>query len=313
MYHSLSNPGIDATVKLVQRAFVWYNMKRNIANWVRECQACAKNKIQRHNRAPTQQILSPPSERLTPIYVDITGPLSNRWGFNYFLVAIDRFTRYFRAISLLGISAQECIDAFIRHWVAWAGCHQHRRGAQFLLAARSQYLGAKLHFATSYQPEAQGIIERYNRTLKTSLTCYGSSNDWYDHLPWVLQALRNTPKQDLSNHSPTKLLFGDSIGLPEEFFEERTANTCFEPGPEFPRNLSRFIRSLPYFYPRKANKQRFLDFFSRLRPHMFRYELIITNHHLALYTKDHTKLLIETPSTLCFTLRANSIKFRSMV
>ena len=123
----------------------------------------------------------------------------------------------------------------------------------------SQYLGAKLHFATSYHPEAQGIIERFNRTLKTSLTCYGSPNDWYDHLPWVLLALRNTPKQDLSNYSPTELLFGDSVRLPGEFFEERDANTCSEPGPDFAPNLSRFMTSLPYFQPRKTNKQGFLD------------------------------------------------------
>ena len=46
MYHSLSHPGIDATAKLIQRAFVWYNMKRDIPSWVRECQACAKSKVQ---------------------------------------------------------------------------------------------------------------------------------------------------------------------------------------------------------------------------------------------------------------------------
>ena len=158
IYHSLSHPGIDATVKLIQRAFVWYNMKRDIANWVRECQACAKSKIQRHNQAPTQQVLPPPSERLTHIYVDIMGPLSNSGSFNYLLVVIDCFTRYFQAIPLVGISTQECIDAFIQHWVAWAGCPQHiytDSGAQFLSVTwreMSQYLGAKLHFATSYHP-----------------------------------------------------------------------------------------------------------------------------------------------------------------
>ena len=283
MYHSLSHPGIDATVKLIQRAFVWYNVKRDTANWVRECQACAKSKIQRHNRTPIQQVLPPPSERLTHIYVDITGPLSNSRSFNYLLVVIDRFTRYFQAIPLVGISAQECIDAFIRHWVAWAGCPQHiytDRGAQFLSVAwreMSKYLGAKLHFATSYHPEAQGIIERFNRTLKTSLTCYGSPNDWYDHLPWVLLALRNTPKQDLSNYSPTELLFRDSVRLPGEFFEERDANTCSEPGPDFAPNLFRFITSLPYFQPRKTNKQRFLDptFFAVETTHVF---VRIDNH-----------------------------------
>ena len=95
--------------------------------------------------------------------------------------------------------------------------------------------------------------------MKTSLTCYESPDDWYDHLPWVLLALRSTPKQDLSNYSPTELLFGYLVRLPREFFEEWDTNTCFEPGPDFAPNFSRLITSLSYFQPRKTNKQRFLD------------------------------------------------------
>ena len=95
MWHSSLHPGIDVTVKLIQKAFVGYNMKRNIANWIRECQACAKSKIQHHNRAPIQQVLPLQSQRLTHNYVDIKGPLSSSRSFNYFLVVIGRFTRYF--------------------------------------------------------------------------------------------------------------------------------------------------------------------------------------------------------------------------
>ena len=123
----------------------------------------------------------------------------------------------------------------------------------------SQYLSAKLQFAISYHPEAQGIMEKFNRTWKIGLTCYRIPDDWYDHLPWVLLALKNTPKQDLINYFPAELLFGDSVRLLGEFFEERDANTRFEPGPDFVPNLSRFITFLPYFQPRKTNKQRFLD------------------------------------------------------
>ena len=123
----------------------------------------------------------------------------------------------------------------------------------------SQYLGAKLHSATSHYYEAEGIIQRFNRTLKTNLICYGSPYDWYDHIPRVELALINTPKQDLSNFSPTKLLFGDSARLSGEFFEERDPNTRFEAGLDIAPNLYRFITSLPYFHPRNIHKQRLLD------------------------------------------------------
>ena len=56
-----------------------------------------------------------------------------------------------------------------------------------------------------------------------SLTFYGSPDNWYDLTPLVLLALRNAPKQNLSNFSLAKSLFGDSVCLCREFLESRTS------------------------------------------------------------------------------------------
>ena len=48
------------------------------------------------------------------------------------------------------------------------------RGAQFTSALwrdLAQFLGAHLHHSTAYHPQAQGMVERVNRTLKTVLRC----------------------------------------------------------------------------------------------------------------------------------------------
>ena len=111
----------------------------------------------------------------------------------------------------------------------------------------SQYLGAKLHFATSYHPEAQGIMERFNRTWKTRSTCYGSPDDLYDHLSWVLLALRNTPKQDLSHYSPIELLFGDSVCFAGEFLKSGTPIFVLNQSQVFLQIFPGFTTSLPYF------------------------------------------------------------------
>ena len=90
-----------------------------------ESQACASAKIQRHNVAPLDNATPPPKDRFTNLYVDITGPLGESNGYNYLLVVIDRFSRFMNAIPLAGITAEECVDAFIRHWAVWFGCPKH--------------------------------------------------------------------------------------------------------------------------------------------------------------------------------------------
>ena len=47
------------------------------------------------------------------------------------------------------------------------------RGTQFiskLWQAMSEYLGTQLHLTTTYQPQANGLVERFHRTLKSSIT-----------------------------------------------------------------------------------------------------------------------------------------------
>ena len=94
-FHSISHPGIKAGVKLIGRIFVWYDMRRDITRWTRECQQCARSKIHRHTVAPLQSVTPPPKGRFTHIYVDLTGPLPVSEGYSYIMVIVDRFSRFF--------------------------------------------------------------------------------------------------------------------------------------------------------------------------------------------------------------------------
>ena len=109
------------------------------------------------------------------------------------------------AVPLTNISAEKCVGSFVRHWVTLFGTPEHiftDRGTQLISSlwlSMCNYLGAQQHHATAYHPQAQGQIDRLNRTLKNSLRCQDNANEWYDNLPWALMALRNSPKEDLGN------------------------------------------------------------------------------------------------------------------
>ena len=91
LFHFWSHPGIQTGIKLISSRFVRNGMKRDIRQWIRECQACARAKIQRHNVALLNNVTPPPKDRFANVYVDIMGLLGEINGYNYLLVVIDRF------------------------------------------------------------------------------------------------------------------------------------------------------------------------------------------------------------------------------
>ena len=141
-------------------------MRKDIANFTKTCQQCAKSKVLRHNTTPLSPVLPPPTERFTHIYVDLTGPPNESCGYRYLTVIIDRFSRFIHAIPLVGISSEECVIAFIHNWVALFGCPEkffYDQGTQFtssLWHETFRFLGCQMKHSTAYYPQAQGLVER---------------------------------------------------------------------------------------------------------------------------------------------------------
>ena len=62
------------------------------------------------------------------------------------------------------------------------------------------------------------MIERFHRSLKSSLPARLASSDWVSHLPLVMLGLRSSPKDD-SGFSPAEAVYGSPLFLPGEFHE----------------------------------------------------------------------------------------------
>ena len=98
------------------------------------------------------------------------------------------------------------------------------RGPQFvsrLWQAISQYLGTQLHPTTSYHPQANGLVERWHRTLKSSIMARveAAGSDWVNQLPWILLGLRITPKEDLDGASPAEMVYGQPLTIPGDMIQ----------------------------------------------------------------------------------------------
>ena len=177
-------------------------MKKDITHRCNECLSCQASKIQRHYRAPVEAIPVPP-RRFTHVHVDIVDPLPTSRGYTYLLTILDRTTRWPEAVPLQDITAASCARAFMTGWVARFGVPLQMtsdRGRQFISSLWSEMarsLGTQLHRTTSYHPQANGMVERFHRSLKASLRARLHDGNWIDKLPWVLLGLRTATKEDL--------------------------------------------------------------------------------------------------------------------
>ena len=117
------------------------------------------------------------------------------------LLLIDS-TRWPEAIPLSDISASTCARALVSHWISQFCLPAEissDRGAQFtskLWTTVSQLLGMKHSRTTSYHPQANGLVERFHRHLKSALLARLTGPNWIDELPWVLLGIRTAPKED---------------------------------------------------------------------------------------------------------------------
>ena len=174
--HGLAHPSGKATLAIIARSYVWRGMRCDVLRWASQCEACATSKMARHTRPPVMPIPSP-SERFSQVHVDIVGPFSPDQGFRYLLTMVDRTTRWPEAAPIADRTTDTVLQAFLVHWVARFGIPDTvvtDRGAQFTSKTWKRTLmrlGAKVTTTTAYHPQANGMVERFHRTLKAALRC----------------------------------------------------------------------------------------------------------------------------------------------
>lgn len=241
--HGHAHPGARATAQLISSKYVWSNMDKMCRSYARSCLTCQQNKVHRHNQTALGNFKTPDA-RFQHVHMDIVGPLPTVDGQSYVLTIVDRYTRWPEAIPMPNITAETTAKHFIKTWIGRFGTptrittDQGRQFTSLLFQELNHRLGVD-HLQTSpYHPQANGLVERFHRSLKTSIRCHQNEN-WVDALPTILLALRTQPKEDLGA-SPAQLVYGTSLRIPGEFLQEATETSQHA----LVENLSKAMSSL---------------------------------------------------------------------
>ena len=181
---------------------------------------CQKATHQRVSRAPMVP-LPVVEEPFQCVAMDIVGPLPRSCSGNrYVLVVCDYATRYPEVVALRNIDAESVAEELVKLF-ARVGIPREiltDQGANFtsrLLAEVYRLLHVKGLRTSPYHPQTDGLVERFNQTLKEMLrkTASEEGKAWHKLLPYVLFAYREVP-QESTGFSPFELVYGREVHGP---------------------------------------------------------------------------------------------------
>lgn len=227
--------GTKKTGERLKAQFYWPGIDRSIKLYVRSCEKCQK--FEPKGRTPRSTLGSMPliDQPFRRIAVDLIGPLKPHTdrGHQYILTVVDYATRYPEAIPLKKIDTENVAEALLELY-ARVGLPEEvlsDLGTQFISECMnevSRLLSIRRLTTTPYHPMANGLVEKFNGTLKSMLKklCQEKPKDWDRYLQPLMFAYRETPHAS-TKFSPFEMLYGWPVrGLMEavkELWSDQTA------------------------------------------------------------------------------------------
>ena len=220
--------GVRKTKVKVLEDFFWPGVQGDVTPYCRSCDVCQKT-------LPKGKVPKIPIGELplidTPfsrIAIDLIGPIHppSESGNRFVLTMVDYATRYPEAKALKHIDsisvAESLVQMFCRVGVPREILSD--MGKQFtsdIMSEVSRLLSVKQLTSTPYNPACNGLVERFNGTLKTMLKklCVEKPKQWDRYIDPLLFAYREAP-QDSLGFSPFELLYGRTVRGPLSILKE---------------------------------------------------------------------------------------------
>ena len=218
--------GKDKTTDRIFPRFYWPTVHRDVADFCRQCAVCQKTTHYRPSRVPMipLPVMVEPFQRVA---MDLIGPLpKSRSGKRYVLVMCDYATRYPEAVPLKSIDAGPVAEELVTI-ISRVGVPREiltDQGTNFtskLLKEIYRLLHVHPIRTTPYHPQCDGLVERFNRTLKSMLrkAAVKEGRDRDRLIPYLLFAYREVP-QASTGFSPFELLYGRAVRGPLDVLKE---------------------------------------------------------------------------------------------
>ena len=226
-------PGGRKLYTSLRRDFYWPSIAADAYGTVKNCVTYAKNRVTLRKNSK-QKHLFPAKAPLEFVSIDILGDLiTTSQGKRFLLVITDRFSKLVRTVPLKRITEAAIALELVRHWVLVYGPPAlllSDNGGKFparFFQDVCRIIGIKNLFITTYHPQCNGQVERFNRTILAALRHYVADHpkNW-DLFTDALTYAYNTQVLSSTGVAPFEVIFfAQTAGL---FTQGRDDNIGFK-------------------------------------------------------------------------------------
>jgi hypothetical protein len=214
--------GINKTYNRMRERFYFSGMYTMVREHVRTCVPCQRNKDGRVEIPPAGVDFSLQGYPGITLQLDYTVAHKTIRGNSHILNIIDRFTRFSKFYAT-GDPDGEGTAVILMDYIATFGCPVRiisDNGTEFnnkLIKALAKILGVSAVTVSTYNPRANGQVERPWRTLKEMMRAYVTERqDNWDVLLPLFQLAMNTATSETTGYAPFFLMMGRRAVLPVE-------------------------------------------------------------------------------------------------
>jgi len=188
---AIGHPGQTKTFELLSRQYYWPTMRKDVDQFVRNCNICHRTKAIRHAPYGVLRPFSVPDWPWQHISVDFVTRLPPSKRFDAICVVVDRLTKQRHLIPCkTTITAEELARLFCDRVFRYHGLPKtivSDRGPQFashFWKHLCDSLKIEPRLLTAFHPQTDGQTERINAVVEQHLHAYVShlQDDWVDYL-----------------------------------------------------------------------------------------------------------------------------------
>ena len=214
--------GRNKTLARLRQRCYWPGMRKDVCEWLKQCDVCAKNKKpSKRPRAELHQYsVGATMERVA---IDLVKLPETEGGNKYCLVASDYFSRFVHAVPIPDKESKTVAVALFDRFLSILGMPKELhsdQGGEFesqLFKELCDLLDISKSRTTAGNPKSDGLIERFNRTLISMLRAFAEEypRNWDQYLPQVMMGYRATVQESLGM-TPNYLMYGRECDLPPD-------------------------------------------------------------------------------------------------
>ena len=252
-YHNTSMNGAhfgkDRTYYKIRDRYYWSGMYQDIVQHIRSCPNCSINKCSRKKPTGHLNSVNPPEGVWENLAMDFVGPITppSSSGHKYILVITDLLSKYVIAKETRDNSALSAAKVLLEEVILKFGSPNQiltDNGSHFTAELFNQITslcGVCHVFTTPYNPQSNGVCERFNATMCDSLAsiCNTKRTNWNEQLSKITFSY-NTTRHTTTRFTPFEMMFGRLCKLP---FDLPKKTTIVEPN-QYVKELQEYLTSI---------------------------------------------------------------------